>query len=87
MEECAPLPRYAKFTEYQQVRLKRDRPGVSDHPFTFLDQPKAVTATDLGIIVDVHDVEQPGYEVEFFDADGHTLDLLSLTEDEIEAWE
>jgi hypothetical protein len=81
------MPRYAKFNEYQHVRLKHDRPTVSDHPFTFLEVPRAVTTKDPGIIVDVHDVEGPGYEVEFFDADGQTLDLLTLFEDEIEAWE
>jgi hypothetical protein len=42
---------------------------------------------DPGIIVDVQDVEEPGYMVEFFDEDRQTLDLLTLTEDEIEAWE
>jgi hypothetical protein len=78
------MPGYAKFAEYQQVRLRLDRPSVSDDPFTFLEHPRAVTAKDIGIIVDVHDVEQPGYTVEFFDADGHTLDVLTVAEDELE---
>ncbi len=80
------MAEYAKFAEYQQVRLQHNRRTISDHPFTQRDVPKAVTTTDRGIVVDVHDVEQPGYEVEFFDADGNTVDLLTLAEDEIEPW-
>lgn len=80
------MNKYARFNEYQPVRLKRSRPSISDQPFTSLDTPRAVTTNDRGIIVDVHDVEEPGYEVEFFDSDGNTLDLLTLVEDEIEPW-
>jgi hypothetical protein len=39
------------------------------------------------VIVDVHDVQGPGYIVEFFDADGNTVDVLTVTEDEIEPYE
>jgi hypothetical protein len=78
------MPHYAKYDEYQYVRLRRDRPAVSDHPFTQLDVPRVVTTEDHGIIVLVHDVEHPGYEVEFFDANGTTVDLLTLAEEEIE---
>jgi hypothetical protein len=81
------MPRYARFEEYEQVRLKRNRSTPSDHPFTQLDMPRAVTRGDRGVIVDVHDVEHPGYEVEFFDTEGHTVDLITLSEDEIERWE
>jgi hypothetical protein len=82
-----PMPAYAKFTTYQLVRLKHDRPAVSEHPFTGLEHPRAVTTKDTGVIVEIYEVPMLGYEVEFFDADGYTLDLLTLTEDEIEAWE
>ena len=81
------MPKFAQFDEYQQVRLKQDRPSVSEHPFTALEAPRAVTTRDVGIIVDVYDVERPGYTVEFFDGEGNTLDLLTLNEDEIEPWE
>ncbi len=78
---------YAKYEEYQLVRLKADRPGISEHPFTLLDQPQTVTRNDCGVIVLIHDVELPGYQVKFFDSENNTLDLLTLTEDEIEPWE
>jgi hypothetical protein len=81
------MPQYARFDEFQQVRLKHDRASVSDHPFTELDVPRAVTTDDIGIIVDVHDVERPGYTVEFFSIDRKTVDLLTLAEDEIEPCE
>jgi hypothetical protein len=78
------MPHYAKYDVYQYVRLKHDRTAVSDHPFTQLDVPRAVTTKDQGVIVLVHDVEHPGYEVEFFDTNGKTVDLLTLAEEEIE---
>ncbi len=81
-----PVAQYARFADFQQVRLKQDRLTISDHPFTELDAPRAVTTTDRGIVVDVHDVKKPGYEVEFFDADDKTIDLLTLAEDELEPW-
>ncbi|HMA34470.1 MAG TPA: DUF4926 domain-containing protein [Chloroflexia bacterium] len=80
------MAQYARFEEYQQVRLKHNRLAISDHPFTQLDVPRAVTIRDRGTIVDVHDVKGPGYEVEFFDAHGNTIDVLTLAEDEIEPW-
>lgn len=81
------MPKFARLDQYQQVRLKQDRPSVSEHPFTALEVPRAVTVSDVGIIIDVYDVERPGYEVEFFDGVGNTIDLLTLNEDEIEHWE
>jgi hypothetical protein len=80
------MAKYARFQEFQQVRLKHDRPSMSEHPFTQLDIPRKVTTSDRGIIVDVHDVERPGYEVEFFD-DDKIVDLITLHEYEIEPWE
>jgi hypothetical protein len=77
--------RYARFEEFQEVRLKHNRP-LSVRPKTNLDVPRAVTRRDRGVIVDVHDVEKPGYDVEFL-AEGHIIDLLTLREDEIEPWE
>ena len=80
------MAQYARFAEYQQVRLKHNRLTISNHPFTQLDVLRAVTTTDRGLVVDVHDVREPGYEVEFLDADGSTIDVLTLAEDEIEQW-
>lgn len=77
---------FAKYDEYQYVKLKQDRPSVSDHPFTQLNPPRAVTVDDVGIIVDVTDAAQPVYIVEFFDSNGHTVDLLWLLEHEIEPY-
>jgi hypothetical protein len=81
------MPRYAKFNEYMEVRLKHDRPGLSDHPFTELDVPRPVTTNDLGIILEIYDLQPPGYTIEFFDAEGRTVDLLDVHEDQIEPWE
>lgn len=78
------MGKYAKFDEFQHVRLKGDRPSVSEFPSTNLDTPRAVTTKDQGIIVDVHDVERPGYEVEFFDIHGKIINFLTLREEEIE---
>ena len=80
------MPTYAKFEEYQQVKLKHSRTTVEDRPFTELDVPRPVTTDDFGIIVDVIDVQHPGYWVEFFNDDGKTVGLLSLYEDEIEPY-
>jgi hypothetical protein len=81
-----PMPLYARYEEFKTVRLKQDRASISDHPFTFLETPRPVTRSDRGVIMMVHDVERPGYEVEFFDLDDNTIDLLTLREDEIEPW-
>ncbi|HUP27948.1 MAG TPA: DUF4926 domain-containing protein [Chloroflexia bacterium] len=80
------MMRYAKFSDYQQVKLKRNRASVSERPITNLDVARAISTSDRGVIVDVHDVEGPGYEVEFSDDDGNTVDLLTLAEDEIEPY-
>jgi hypothetical protein len=78
--------RYAKYDEFENVRLKHDRAGISENPFTELETPRPVTANDRGVIILVHDEELPAYEVEFFDVDGKTIDVLEVNEDELERW-
>lgn len=80
------MRRYAKFDEYEKVRLREDKEEISECPFTQLDIPRAVTRKDTGIIVMVHDVDHPDYEVEFFDETHHTVDVLTVHESEIELW-
>lgn len=75
------MPRYARFNEFQEVRLKRDS------TYNFGRVSRVVTTRDRGIVVDVHNVEQPGYEVEFHDDEGNPLAPVTLREDEVEAWE
>jgi hypothetical protein len=76
------MPKHAKYDEYQYVKLKQDRPSISDHPITQLETPRPVSTDDIGIIEDVHS-KQPVYIVEFF-SQNLTVDLLWLLEDEIE---
>ncbi len=64
-----------------QCPLFRSKPT-----FAQLDVPRPVSTNDRGVVVDVNDVKGPGYEVEFFSADNYTVDLLTLTEDEIEPY-
>jgi len=77
---------YARFDELEVVRLKEDRAAISEHPATQLETPRLVTRNDGGYIMLVHDVERPGYEVEFVDSDGYVVDLLTLREEEMEPW-
>lgn len=58
--------------EYDLVRLKQDRP--SEH----------LTIHDIGTVVMLYQVPDIAYEVEFTDADGGTLALLTLREEDIE---
>ena len=39
-----------------------------------------------GVVLIVHNVNPPKYEVEFVNEDGFTIDLLTLTEDDIAKW-
>jgi len=39
-----------------------------------------------GAVLIVHNVNPPKYEVEFVNEDGFTIDLLTLTEDDIAKW-
>ena len=81
------MPRFAAFEDYQQVKLKEDREAISNNPFTELESARPVLASDRGVIVMVEDEQTPVYQVEFFDANGRTVDVLEVREDEIEAWE
>ncbi len=58
--------------EYDVVRLKQDRPS------------ECLTTHDIGTIVMVYQVPSIAYEVEFTDADGGTLALLTLQEEDIQ---
>jgi hypothetical protein len=78
------MRKYAKLKEFQVGKLKSDMKYCSRLPLTQLEIPRAVITEDQGVIVDVHDVEDPGYEVEFFDASGKIVDFLTLHEHEIE---
>ena len=81
------MPRYARLAEFAEVRFKRGPVTVSDWPLTQLPVSRAVTTADRGLIVDVHDVPQPGYDVAFFHAETRTVDLRTLSKDEIELWD
>ena len=76
-----------RFREYQQVKLKHSRTAVSDYPVTQLDIPRAVTTDDRGVIVHFHTPSGTAFIVEFFDDQGQTVDLLDLTEDQVEPYE
>ena len=58
------------FSEYEVVKLKRHLSGLK--------------AGAIGTIVMAYDSVPPGYEVEFTDADGVTLMLLTLHDDDLE---
>ena len=59
------------FSEYEMVRLKRPQSGLESGA--------------VGTIVMAYDSVQPGYEVEFADATGVTIALLTLYDDDLEA--
>jgi hypothetical protein len=59
------------FNEFEVVRLKRDQPGIK--------------AGANGTVLMVYESPRVGYEVEFLDESGHTLALLSLYDDDLEA--
>lgn len=58
------------FSEYQVVRLKHPLSGVS--------------AGAIGAVVMVYESDPPGYDVEFTDAHGVTLALLTLRDEDLE---
>ena len=61
------------FEEYAVVKLKHDLP---DH---------SMKAGTRGTIVMVHHKPYRGYEVELFDAEGDTWEVLTLTDDDLVA--
>ena len=78
------MNKFARYKEFDKVKLKQDRPKVQEPAFTQLKEPRAVRVTDPGVVMLVYDVPDPGYEVEFFNEEGETLDVITLQEDEIE---
>jgi hypothetical protein len=58
------------FSEYEVVKLKRPLVGLN--------------AGAIGAIVMAYNFVPPGYEVEFTDADGVTLALLTLHDEDLE---
>ncbi len=61
------------FEEYAEVKLKHDLPEPS------------MKAGTRGTIVMVHHKPYRAYEVELFDGEGDTLDVLTLTDDDLVA--
>ena len=61
------------FAEYAVVKLKRDLPAYN------------LKAGTLGATVMVHHDSPPAYEVELVDAEGDTLEVLTLTDDDLVA--
>jgi hypothetical protein len=85
------VQQFARFPEFTQVRLRRNATYAwlySRHRYVFIDPAERLPTThDPGTIVDVHDVDPPGYEVQFYDAvTGEPLDLYTVYEDEILPW-
>jgi hypothetical protein len=59
------------FSEFEVVRLKRDQSGLK--------------AGAKGTILMVYEFPRVGYDVEFLDESGHTLALLTLYDEDLEA--
>jgi Domain of unknown function (DUF4926) len=61
-----------KFQLFECVTLKIDLPE------------RRLKAGTAGVIIDIYTVPSSAYEVEFCDEDGKTIELLALTEVQIE---
>ena len=59
------------FKEYDVVKLREARAA------------EGLAAGALGAVLIVHEANPPAYEVEFVDADGFTIALLTLMEAEL----